>query len=287
MIKEFPLTYRDRKGPRRNPEKLRGNAWIEARREWQRILRKPEYRVLGDLTVGLIETVVYWNGIAMADSARSGEKCVPYPSMPQDARFGWGIYRLFDTADEGKVFVGITSNVHWDRFCGEFDFAEFHSDPRLATNLDRAEARTWFVPVLAERLKKYTASELEAKLLKKDVPCARPDELFAPLSAPDLRASAFGDFRVTAFPSRSSRRSRRLVAKRKRNVLHLLSIVALNTRRAPRRLRPVTGASTHAVRLQAARPCSACAIPRSDCSVPKDPLRGRTAHPTLAHLDST
>ena len=36
------------------------------------------------------------------------------------SRLGWGVYRLFTTADDRQVFIAITSNGHWQRFCKEF-----------------------------------------------------------------------------------------------------------------------------------------------------------------------
>ena len=54
---------------------------------------------------GLFETAAYIMGQHMAYSAVGRE---PVPPMPARVS-AWGIYRLFTTADEQQVFIGITS----------------------------------------------------------------------------------------------------------------------------------------------------------------------------------
>ena len=40
----------------------------------------------------------------------------PIPPMPERVS-AWAIYDLFDLDDGRQVFVGITSDAHWQRFC--------------------------------------------------------------------------------------------------------------------------------------------------------------------------
>src|SRR5499433_2032721 len=69
------------------------------------------------ITSGLYETTVFWVGQWLAQYAATGEPSVPLPEMRQGTRMGWGIYQLFTAADGEQIFVGITSNGHWERFC--------------------------------------------------------------------------------------------------------------------------------------------------------------------------
>ena len=66
---------------------------------------------------GLFETAAYLMGQHMAYSAASQE-----PVPPMTTRVSpWSVYRLFETGDDQLVFVGITSDKHWQRFCPAFD----------------------------------------------------------------------------------------------------------------------------------------------------------------------
>ena len=64
----------------------------------------------------LFESVTFLMGQHMAGQAITGRLTPPMP-----AREGaWGVYEPFATAEEDQVFIGITSDNHWHRFCKEF-----------------------------------------------------------------------------------------------------------------------------------------------------------------------
>src|SRR5215475_598222 len=95
------------------------------------------------ITSGLYETTVFWVGQWLAQFAATGEPSVPLPEMRQGTRMGWGIYQLFAGSDGEQVFIGITSNGHWERFCREFGLDDRFADPRLDDNAKRVAARGW------------------------------------------------------------------------------------------------------------------------------------------------
>jgi crotonobetainyl-CoA:carnitine CoA-transferase CaiB-like acyl-CoA transferase len=133
-----------------------------------------------DVKVGLFESVVYWNGQHMADAAATGLASVPFPERAQVDRMTWGVYDLFTTSDERKIFVGVTSDAHWSRFCQSLAFDDLAEDPRLSTNALRSASRDWLIPLLQDRLRDQTALELLTMLGEAEVPFApvsRPDEL--------------------------------------------------------------------------------------------------------------
>jgi len=121
----------------------------------------------------LFESVAFLVGTHMASAAVTGK---PQPPMPDRGR-SWAIYDLFDTADGEKVFIGITSNRHWQRLCEEFGFMDLLKDPRLSSNLDRVDHHGWLLAELQKRLKPITKAELMARAEKSGVP-------FAPVSTP-------------------------------------------------------------------------------------------------------
>ena len=87
----------------------------------------------------LFESVVFLMGQHLAITAING---APPPPMPERVS-SWAVYEVFNTSDGQQVFVGITSDGQWKRFCEFFKQAELAADPRLATNNQRIEARPW------------------------------------------------------------------------------------------------------------------------------------------------
>lgn len=121
----------------------------------------------------LFESVAFLMGQHMAGAAVSGQ--AP-PPMPERGRT-WSVYELFPTKDNQQVFIAITSDRHWRRLCATFGFSDWASDPKLATNQGRIEARSWFFPELQHRLQKLSKSELMALAEQADIP-------FAPVNQP-------------------------------------------------------------------------------------------------------
>ena len=126
----------------------------------------------------LFESAVFLVGTHMAGSAVTGQ---PMPPMP--ARKGaWGVYDVFDTSDRQQVFVAVTSDGHWQRFCAKFAFGDLGSDQRLATNAARSAERAWLIPELAARLAAISQRRILDDCEAAKVPCARvnrPDDLSA------------------------------------------------------------------------------------------------------------
>src|SRR5579872_3535736 len=83
----------------------------------------------------LFESTVFMMGQHMAGEAVTGE---PMPPMPA-RRGGWGIYQSFRTREGGELFIDVTSNNHWRRFCEIFERPDLLADPRLDSNEKRVE----------------------------------------------------------------------------------------------------------------------------------------------------
>jgi crotonobetainyl-CoA:carnitine CoA-transferase CaiB-like acyl-CoA transferase len=133
----------------------------------------------------LFESVVMLMAQNMAVAAITGQ--AP-PPMPERGR-SWSVYDLFETSDQNKVFVGLTSDAHWQRFCKSFGYADLLADSRLATNNSRVDEREWFMPELHRRLAKLTKAEIMKNAEDACIPfapIARPEDLF---DDPHLNAS--------------------------------------------------------------------------------------------------
>jgi crotonobetainyl-CoA:carnitine CoA-transferase CaiB-like acyl-CoA transferase len=125
----------------------------------------------------LFESVVFMMGQHLAITAMNG---APPPPMPERVS-SWAIYEIFNTSDGQQIFVGITSDGQWKRFCEFFKQDDLANDPKLATNNLRIEARPWLVPKVAEVFKTFTKEALEQMCLDADIsfaPVARPQDLF-------------------------------------------------------------------------------------------------------------
>ncbi|OGP98225.1 MAG: hypothetical protein A2W10_01750 [Deltaproteobacteria bacterium RBG_16_55_12] len=129
------------------------------------------------LISGLFETVVFWVGQHLAHFAMSGERPLPMPVRKMGTRFRWGVFDLFRAADGKQVFIGITSNRHWETFCAEFEQTELGSHPELHDNEARTRARDWLLPRVQEIAGRYDGKELMNKLEKAQVP-------YAPVNTP-------------------------------------------------------------------------------------------------------
>lgn len=121
----------------------------------------------------LFESVAYLMGQHMAGAAVTGE--IP-PPMPERGRT-WSVYELFTSKDGFQVFIGITSDRHWRRFCQAFGFDDWATNDQLATNQGRIEAREHFLPELQRRMGTLTRVEMMRLAEKAAIP-------FAPVNQP-------------------------------------------------------------------------------------------------------
>ena len=105
---------------------------------------------------------------------------VDTPPMP-NRRGAWAVYEVFKTSDDDQIFIGITSDNHWRRFCREFGRQDLLDDPALKTNEDRVLARDRIIPICTEIFGSHTKAELSAICEKIEIPfapVARTKDLF-------------------------------------------------------------------------------------------------------------
>jgi crotonobetainyl-CoA:carnitine CoA-transferase CaiB-like acyl-CoA transferase len=125
----------------------------------------------------LFESTVFLMGQHMAGRVLWGQEIPPMPAR----RGAWGVYEPFRSSDGNQVFVGITSNGHWTRFCDAFARPDLRDDPRLATNEGRVKERGWLIPEVAEILRHHTHAEIMRRCEAAAVPyapVATVDDLF-------------------------------------------------------------------------------------------------------------
>jgi crotonobetainyl-CoA:carnitine CoA-transferase CaiB-like acyl-CoA transferase len=144
----------------------------------QAALRERERTGKGQLVKSaLFESTAFLMTQHMAGQAVTGR---PPPPMP--AREGaWGIYETFKASDGEMIFIGLTSDNHWRRFCHHFDRSDMLDNPKYANNQLRVKERPIIRAMVAECVGKLTMPEL-TKLFDEIgipfAPVAKPGDLF-------------------------------------------------------------------------------------------------------------
>jgi crotonobetainyl-CoA:carnitine CoA-transferase CaiB-like acyl-CoA transferase len=144
----------------------------------QAALRERERTGRGQLVKSaLFESTAFLMTQHMAGQAVTGRAPPPMP-----AREGaWAIYEIFDTADGKQIFVGMTSDNHWRRFCEHFGRQDLLESPLYATNQDRVRERPVIRPIVAAILGQRTLAQLAAVFDQIGIPfapVAKPGDLF-------------------------------------------------------------------------------------------------------------
>lgn len=125
----------------------------------------------------LFESAVFLMGQHMAYQAISGQTLPPMPVRVST----WGVYHQFMTADEQRVFIGVTSDQQWERFCRAFGCEAWLEDERIATNNGRVAEKDWLLPQIAKMVsgmsKDAVIAACEQAILPFS-PVARPEDLF-------------------------------------------------------------------------------------------------------------
>ncbi|NUM43773.1 MAG: CoA transferase [Anaerolineales bacterium] len=159
-------------------------------------LKERETTGRGQLVRGaLFETAAFVMGHHMAYSAMSGE---PVPPMPARVS-AWAVYHQFETADGARVFIGVTSDAQWGRFCEAFEKEVWRADERLTTNNARIDAREWLLPMIREMIGGMTQADVLERCERAGVPfspIARPEDLFD-----DLQLIGGGSLLETLLPN--------------------------------------------------------------------------------------
>ncbi|TFZ07805.1 CaiB/BaiF CoA transferase family protein [Ramlibacter humi] len=125
----------------------------------------------------LFENNVFLVGQHMLQYAITGQPAAPMP----DRISAWAVYDVFTVKDGEQIFLAAVSDAQWKTFCDALGFADLLADPAYATNNMRVQQRASLMPVLRERLARWTAAELAAIFERQGLPYApirKPEELF-------------------------------------------------------------------------------------------------------------
>ncbi len=140
-------------------------------------LQEREHTGAGQLVKSaLFETAVFLMGHHMAYAAQVD---LPLPPMPARVS-AWAIYHQFESQDGEHIFVGVTSDKQWGRFCQAFGRQDWLEDERLATNNGRIAQRDWFLPQLRQMFRTLPHADIIARCEQANLPfspIAKPEDL--------------------------------------------------------------------------------------------------------------
>lgn len=115
------------------------------------------------IQVGLFETAVFFVAQHIAKAGVTGACPPPMPERGMGKDAGWAVYKIFITKDQKQVFIAITSDAHWERFCKEFQVHDLWEDVSLRTNVGRVKQHA----LVNERVKKIVGELPRNMLIKR------------------------------------------------------------------------------------------------------------------------
>jgi crotonobetainyl-CoA:carnitine CoA-transferase CaiB-like acyl-CoA transferase len=109
----------------------------------------------------LVKSALFESVAHLMHTHMSGEAMTQKEVPPMPARWSaWAIYEVMNTADGEQVFIGITSDNHWHRFCEKFGRSDLLEDPELRTNEKRVAAQERLKPIIREMIGQHTKAEI-------------------------------------------------------------------------------------------------------------------------------
>jgi len=130
----------------------------------------------------MVKSALFESSAFLVGQHMAGEAVVGQPAPPMPVRgAAWGVYEVFPTADGDGVFIGVTSDKHWERFCKAFGLDDLLADKTLRDNTGRVEAKERIRVRLAGVLSTMSAQAACAICERAEIPfspVARPSDLF-------------------------------------------------------------------------------------------------------------
>lgn len=152
------------------------------------------------LDSGLFETAAFFMGQHMVTYQMTGKDLKPI----NEEGFAWGIYDFFETKDDQKVFVAVTTDHQWEKFCSALSLGVC-DDRSLSRNADRHSKREYLIPVISSKIKEIDSSELVRILSEHNISYAvlnRPwDLLKDPHEKGKLMREHYGEYEIMTPPT--------------------------------------------------------------------------------------
>ena len=96
-------------------------------------------------------------------------------------------YQGFKTRDEEYIFVGVTSEKMWKKFCHLMGMQEFIHDPRFDVNKKRVINREQLVPILEKKIAARNSDEWLSEFNKVGIACGRVNTMDRVFDHPQIK----------------------------------------------------------------------------------------------------
>jgi len=138
----------------------------------------------------LVKSALFENVAHLMGTHMSGEAIQQKEVPPMPVRWSaWAVYEVMETSDGEQVFIGITSDNHWQRFCEKFGRSDWLADPEFQTNEDRVAAQERLKPMVRDMIRAHTKSEVLAICEEINIPFAPVAETKDLFDDPQLNAN--------------------------------------------------------------------------------------------------
>lgn len=130
-----------------------------------------------EMRIGLFENCLLLVAQHMVQFELEGKNPPPMPERD----FSWPIYDIFLDKHGKQLFVGAVTEGQWATVCNILGLDALLSDPRLQTRMNQIEARSWTIPLVAEKIATFDAEALSAQFEAKGIPfspIARPCDMY-------------------------------------------------------------------------------------------------------------
>lgn len=116
-----------------------------------------------------LESSLFNNAMFMIGQHLSTYQVNGKPLKPlNEAGFAWGIYDFFRTKDHSNIFLAVTTDEQWRKFCNAFKIEDGLRE-RYGTNRERFLGRGELIPQIAKIVEKYESHDLEITLKQNQI----------------------------------------------------------------------------------------------------------------------
>ena len=135
------------------------------------------------IEISLLETALSWMSPFVARCSMNGE-------VPQ--RWGSGFapfcpYKVYE-AEGGSVFIGVSTNNFWEKFCKAFDLNELYEKEEFKDISGRVAKRDELDGLVQEAMKKFKAADIIDRLRGAGVPCCPVNSVKEAMEEPQVKS---------------------------------------------------------------------------------------------------
>ncbi|WDN87234.1 hypothetical protein BuS5_00202 [Desulfosarcina sp. BuS5] len=133
------------------------------------------------IEISLIETALSWMSAQAAYNSMTGE--IPL-------RFGSGFfpfcpYKVYEASDQ-CVFIGVSTNNFWEKFCKEFDLMNLYEREDFRDPADRVAKRDELDELVQDAMSKLKAGDIIDRLRKTGIPCSPVNNIQQAVAEPHV-----------------------------------------------------------------------------------------------------